>query len=135
MLLTTCKRENHSREQTSVPQLHEGWISTFLLPESTMAKNIQHLVVLMLENRSFDHALGFLKSNSYPIDGLNGDETNPDSAGVSVTVSADARYAGDLGKDPAHDFIGVNEQIFGNSQGTGSGPFMKGFVKNYQSKT
>jgi phospholipase C len=100
-----------------------------------MAKNIQHLVVLMLENRSFDHALGFLKGNSYPIDGLDGNESNPDSAGVSVTVSADARYAGDLGKDPAHDFIGVNEQIFGNSQGTGSGPFMKGFVKNYQSKT
>jgi len=37
------------------------------------AGTIKHLVVLMLENRSFDHMLGFLKSDTYPIDGLNGD--------------------------------------------------------------
>jgi phospholipase C len=41
-----------------------------------MAK-IEHLVVLMMENRSFDYMFGFLKSNSWPIDGLNGNETNP----------------------------------------------------------
>jgi phospholipase C len=100
-----------------------------------MPKNIQHMVVLMMENRSFDHALGFLKSNTYPIDGLNGTETNPDSKGVAVRVSRDANYAGDLASDPGHDFISVNEQIFGNSQGTGTGPFMQGFVKAYESKT
>ncbi|HEV2705848.1 MAG TPA: alkaline phosphatase family protein [Pyrinomonadaceae bacterium] len=100
-----------------------------------MAKKIEHLVVLMMENRSFDHALGFLKSSSWPIDGLNGTETNPNTQGVQVRVTPDARYAGDLLADPGHDFISVNEQIFGNSQGTGTGPFMKGFVKSYQSKT
>jgi phospholipase C len=47
-----------------------------------MAKDIKHLVVLMLENRSFDHMLGFLQSNSYSIDGLTGNETNPDNTGA-----------------------------------------------------
>ena len=97
--------------------------------------NIKHLVVLMMENRSFDHSLGFLKSPTYKIDGLDGAETNPDSQGVAVRVTADARYAGDFTPDPGHDFISVNEQIFSNPQGTGSGPFMQGFVKAYQGKT
>ena len=100
-----------------------------------MAKDIKHLVVLMLENRSFDHMLGFLQSNSYSIDGLTGNETNPDNTGAPVTVSNDARYVGDLKNDPGHDFISVNEQIFGNSQGTGTGPYMQGFVKSYQAQT
>jgi phospholipase C len=38
---------------------------------------VKHIVVLALENRSFDHMLGFLKSPSYPLDGLNGHESNP----------------------------------------------------------
>ncbi|MGB9179788.1 MAG: alkaline phosphatase family protein [Pyrinomonadaceae bacterium] len=100
-----------------------------------MPNPVQHLVVLMMENRSFDHSLGFLKSNSWKIDGLDGTETNPDTQGVPVRVSPDARYAGDFNPDPGHDFISVNEQIFSNSQGTGTGPFMKGFVKAYQGKT
>ena len=100
-----------------------------------MAKEVKHLVVLMLENRSFDHMLGFLKSSSYPIDGLTGNETNPDSAGTQIKVSSDARYVGDLKNDPGHDFISVNEQIFGNSQGTGNGPFMQGFVRSYEAQT
>ena len=100
-----------------------------------MPNRIKHLVVLMLENRSFDHMLGFLKSDTYKIDGLNGDETNPDSAGTPIQVSSDARYVSDLKDDPGHDFISVNEQIFGNSLGTGNGPFMQGFVKSYEAKT
>lgn len=99
-----------------------------------MAKKIEHLVVLMMENRSFDHALGFLKSASWPIDGLTGTESNPDSTGVAVRVSPDARDAGDFSPDPGHDFLSVNEQIFSNSAGTGS-PTMQGFVKAYEGKT
>jgi len=99
-----------------------------------MAKNIQHLVVLMMENRAFDHALGFLQSPTYAIDGLTGNETNPDLNGTPIKVSRDAHYLGDLFPDPGHDFISVNEQIFGNSQGTGT-PTMQGFIKAYQGKT
>jgi phospholipase C len=100
-----------------------------------MSQPIKHLVVLMLENRSFDHMFGFLQSASYPIDGLGGTETNPDSTGVPVAVSHDAHYTGDLSVDPGHDFVSVNEQIFGNSQGTGNGPYMQGFVEAYEAKT
>jgi len=92
---------------------------------------IQHLVVLMLENRSFDHMLGFMKSPDYAIEGLNGDESNPDENGNSVFVSADARYSGDFTPDPGHHFPDVNTQIFGSVDGTGPAT-MQGFVKAYR---
>ena len=94
------------------------------------AGTIQHLVVLMLENRSFDHMLGFMKSAAYPIDGLSGNESNLDPNGTPVTVSRDANYSGDLTVDPGHLFPDVNMQIFGNSAGTGD-PVMTGFVMDY----
>ena len=41
-----------------------------------MLATIDHLVVLMLENRYFDHMLGFLKSAEYPIEGLGDNQSN-----------------------------------------------------------
>jgi phospholipase C len=38
--------------------------------------NIKHFVVLMLENRAFDHMLGFLRSDIPGLRGLYGNETN-----------------------------------------------------------
>lgn len=100
------------------------------------ADKIKHLVLLMMENRSFDHLLGFLKSAEYPINGLAGNEFNPDADGNPVNVSRDARISGDLLPDPGHDFLDVNEQIFGNRGGIpGADPLMSGFIKNYQSHT
>ncbi len=91
-----------------------------------------NLVVLMLENRSFDHMLGFLKSDTYRIEGLNGNETNPNvNEGPDVKVSGDARTVHDLNPDPGHEFVNVNVQIFGNSAGTETGPLMQGFVQDY----
>jgi hypothetical protein len=51
----------------------------------------EHLVVLMMENRSLDHMLGFARSASWAFDRLKGDETcdNPDG-GVPVPVTKDA---------------------------------------------
>ena len=74
--------------------------------------------------------LGFMKSDAYPIDGLNGNESTPDPEGVPVIVSQDADFSGDLVVDPGHHFENVNVQIFGNSNGTGD-PTMTGFVKSY----
>jgi hypothetical protein len=58
----------------------------------------------------------------------------PDSQGAAVRVSPDAQHAGDLNPDSPHDFLSVNQQIFGNLAGTGQ-PAMQGFVKAYEGRT
>lgn len=67
---------------------------------------IQAIVVLVLENRSFDHMLGWLKKNdSSTIDGLTGRECNrrstSDPNSPSLCVSDDAQY---VDPDPGHSF-------------------------------
>jgi len=102
-----------------------------------LANPFNHLVVLMMENRSFDHMLGYLKSPAYPIDGLNGDESNDSaSGGPAIRVSPTARSVHDLNPDPGHEFQEVNVQIFQNPAGTDTGqPKMQGFVQNYATKS
>ena len=51
---------------------------------------LKHLVVLMMENRSFDHMLGGLNGVG-GIDGLSGTETNPDTNGNLVKVEPKAQ--------------------------------------------
>jgi phospholipase C len=97
-------------------------------------KNLQHVVVLMMENRSFDHMLGALHAVNPAIDGLTGNETNPDSTGVPVTVSPTAEYQSQLDPDPDHHFPAVDLQIFGGvttAQNANRQPNMQGFVKSY----
>ncbi|MBV9085654.1 MAG: alkaline phosphatase family protein [Acidobacteriaceae bacterium] len=97
---------------------------------------IQHLVVLMMENRSFDHMFGFMMSPDYLIDGLTGDESNPDSKGNQVFVTSDANIAGDFTPDPGHHYPDVNMQIFGtNVVGGTEQPTMQGFVRSYEQHT
>ena len=97
-----------------------------------MSAQIKHLVVLMMENRSLDHMLGYMKSGVYPIDGLDGTQSNSDSTGETVHVNNQARYSGDLGVDPRHDFTDVMEQMFGTyPAAAGQQPDMSGFVRNY----
>jgi len=57
--------------------------------------------------------LGFMQSSSYGIDGVDGSQKNFDSTGEPVAVNDQARYSGDLGIDPRHDFSDVIEQLFG----------------------
>ena len=52
---------------------------------------VEHIVVLMLENRSFDHMLGFLYEGNTtpsgePFEGLTGGESNADASGNNVAV-------------------------------------------------
>src|SRR6266566_1133187 len=54
---------------------------------------IDHIVVLMLENRSFDHLLGYLYHDTgnvtpggAPFEGLTGAESNPGTDGKPVPV-------------------------------------------------
>src|SRR5437016_9130640 len=74
---------------------------------------IKHIVVLMMENRSFDHMLGFMKAENPEIRGLApGDYSNQDNHGNPVSVADGARYQGQLVMDPGHDFTDVYQQMY-----------------------
>jgi phosphoesterase family protein len=69
-----------------------------------MVEQIEHVVVLMLENRSFDHMLGCFQQ-IYP--GLNGIDpgapprSNPNIANIPVLQAPDAERV--LANDPKHE--------------------------------
>jgi len=95
-----------------------------------MAQQIKHLIVLMMENRSFDHMFGFADPDDDRIDDLSGAEWCPGVNGKPVLVSDDARPAGVV--DPGHKLLDINEQLFGTDDpAPGDVPTMRGFVKNY----
>src|SRR2546429_6903469 len=96
--------------------------------------NLKHIVVLMMENRSFDHMLGALKAQDARIDGITPDLSNPDSTGAPVNVQPLAEFQGQLDPDPDHHFPGVDLQIFGGDTSAGRVPNMQGFVKSYFSQ-
>jgi len=106
--------------------------------------SVQHVVVLMLENRSFDHMLGFLYTSSgnvspsgQPYDGLTGTESNPDSTGQPVTVfgiqpgAQNAYYM--PGADPGEGYMATNDQLFGSIDAPASStpPAMQGFITDF----
>jgi phospholipase C len=98
---------------------------------------IEHVVVLMLENRSFDCMLGRLYPKSEAFDGLAGTETNPwhrpdgSVAEIAVwnspTLSPEAAAIPD--PDPGELFTDFHMQLFGLDGGPQ--PTMSGFVDNY----
>ena len=79
--------------------------------------SVQHIVQLMLENRSFDHMLGFLYPNSANFEGLTGSESNTDASGNTVTVyQIDHTATGAYfmpGADPGEGYANTNAQLFG----------------------
>lgn len=84
-----------------------------------LSRKIRRVVVLVLEDRSFDHMLGYVRSPGYPIDGLTGNELNrfnpADPASERVYVSSDAPYQPDLDPSPTHDVRDVTVQLYGSS--------------------
>ncbi len=79
---------------------------------------IEHVFVLMMENRSFDHVLGSSKIQGVDpsgrptsIDGLTGDESNLSPKGETVKVSYPAEFISNKG--PGHEFKDVREQLCG----------------------
>jgi phospholipase C len=100
---------------------------------------IEHVVVLMLENRSFDCLLGKLYPKSDRFDGLAGSESNdwhkPDGSVERVRVwnnvamTADAACLPD--PEPGELFEDVNQQLFGADGNHDGQPDMSGFVDNY----
>src|SRR4051794_18238107 len=83
---------------------------------------IEHVFVLMLENRSFDHMLGFAglqgpdarSGEPTGADGLTGSESNDLISGERIVVSPGAPFA--MAVDPGHEFEDVLEQLCGAGQ-------------------
>lgn len=92
---------------------------------------LEHIVVLMMENRSFDHMLGGLKTIDPRIDGLTGAESNPDTSGGQARVQAKAQAQGQLDPDPNHHFAAVDQQIFNGDTSIPRMASMQGFVRSY----
>jgi phospholipase C len=97
----------------------------------TRLQSVKHIVVLMMENRSFDQMLGFLQGAGLDVDGLSGAEPNFDAAGneyppfewkAGETVPPTPPDHKPKILDPCHSPKCVHEQLQGGSTG---------FVKNF----
>jgi phospholipase C len=94
-----------------------------------------HFVVLMLENRSFDHLFGYLGIG----DGIpQAGAINYLKAGVATSEKFMSRKGGDytsIGEGPSHSLKQTNEQLFGNTNPgadvAASAATMDGFVASF----
>ena len=88
-------------------------------------QKIEHFVVLMLENRSFDQMLGHLELEGHDVDGVKRAEDKPLVNwynGEKYELHEAKRTALTIAEDPCHDGWCVAEQV---SNGNG------GFVENF----
>lgn len=96
-------------------------------PDATVENldKIEHVVVLMLENRSFDHVLGYLtlENGRTDVDGLTKEMHNT-YKGVDYFPKRRADTAFGKKQDPCHAGACVTEQLSNNNGG---------FVSNYAS--
>jgi len=94
---------------------------------------VEHVIVLMEENRSFDHMQGWMKRSNPDINGLTGKEYNPESVSdpksKKIYVGDTAPYVGPW--DPDHSLGGTTQGIFGSSYGYQhtSNETMLGFIQ------
>ncbi|MDP2304725.1 MAG: alkaline phosphatase family protein [Pseudomonadota bacterium] len=123
--------------------------------ENARLANIEHIVVVVMENRSFDHMLGYLSlpvvkggkgrtAGPGKVDGLTGGERNPDDEGNGVPVGPCSAYkrvknTGAILKDPPHEWTAVHRQMdrrwkTGFTPALGESWAMDGFVDQFQEK-
>lgn len=97
---------------------------------SVHANPIKTIVVLVMENRSFDHMLGWMKKLNPEINGVDGTESNR----ISVKDPNSKRFyfkdqSQFVDPDPGHSFQAIREQIFGSDDTSADPPPMNGFVQ------
>jgi phospholipase C len=92
-------------------------------PTLANLRKIDHIVVLMLENRSFDHMLGYLplEAGRTDVDGLKASMSNV-YRGKTYKVRHLQRTALTKDEDPCHGGACIAEQVSNN---------MGGFVANF----
>ncbi len=96
--------------------------------------DIEHVVVLMLENRSFDCMLGRLYPNDPDYRGLTLNESNQVGSavyGVWTDPSITAHDACIPDPDPGEYFTDMNMQLFGAAGRNGQAATMCGFAQSY----
>lgn len=89
-----------------------------------MPDNIKHIVVLMLENHSFDQMLGALSTVHQGLDGIDANQLRsvPDYPDTTKQISQNTNQLTSIPLDPAHEFVNVQQQLADN---------LSGFVKDY----
>lgn len=107
---------------------------------NSSAHPIKTIVILVQENRSFDHMLGWFKSLNPEINGVTGSESNPistsDPNSAKLLFKDNAQY---VDPDPGHSIQDIYEQVFGKSWSSDDpnppphGPTMNGFAQNAES--
>ena len=109
-----------------VPATPEGTVAAPADPAAARLAGIDHIVVVMLENRSFDHMLGYLSlppelggRGRTDVDGLKGPAVN---ANVHAGQSYPIHHLGytkfkDETEDPDHSGISVEQQLANDCSG------------------
>lgn len=96
--------------------------------------NIKHIVVLMLENRSFDNVLGYLRPADEDFDGLDGNQSarnygRDDNTGIAPwPTKPDIDSSKMPSPDPGESFEDIKQQVYGGAPAV---PLMGGFIQNY----
>ncbi len=111
-----AKRKACSFDTGALPE------TTLGIPAATAAKiPIRHLIIVMKENRSFDHLLGALHDEGQPdTDAIPADFTNDDLSGKAVHFTHSTNTC--IDQDPGHQSQGMSASVDGGK--------MDGFVKN-----
>ncbi|KAL0371057.1 UNVERIFIED_CONTAM: Non-specific phospholipase C2 [Sesamum angustifolium] len=101
---------------------------------SSAASPINTVVVLVMENRSFDHMLGWMKKLNPEINGVDGSESNlintTDPKSTRVFFGSQSHF---VDPDPGHSFQAIREQIFGSNDTSANPPPMNGFAQQAKS--
>lgn len=97
---------------------------------------IKTIVILVQENRSFDHMLGWMKSINPEIDGTTGTESNSLSTSDPNSTRLHFGHQSDhVEPDPGHKFEEIYEQVYGvpwekdTSASNKLPPTMQGFAQ------
>jgi phospholipase C len=86
-----------------------------LLISLASSHEIEHVVVMMLENRAFDHLLGYYgQLNDTRVDGLSGNECNPKNLSdpTAGKICVNDKAEDHCAYDPDHSFARTTERVF-----------------------
>jgi phospholipase C len=116
-----------------IPPTPEQWVPAPDDPAAKRLEQIEHIVVVMLENRSFDHMLGYLSlpaalggRDRDDVDGLRDPEVNSNVHGGTrypIHHLEQTQFDGEA-EDPDHSGEAVDEQL-----ANGGGGFVDNFAR------